>query len=131
MSDMNSILLSILLIAGTILIVVVIRTLIKLSSTIVSMKTEMEDIKNTLVPMIKNVDMLTVRLDQTVRDINGYKAQVEASLNNIRKVTDNIYRLEAAVQQRIEPGLLRFASMFEKVQRGVSRFMDNWSKRKS
>ncbi len=130
MSDLNSTLVSVLLIASTILVAVVIIVLVRLGRAIVAVRSEVNDIKDALVPLLKNVDSLTVRLDQTIRDINGYKTYIDASLRHINGITENLYRLETALQKRVEPGLMQVFDFIGRMQRGVQKFTETWKRRK-
>ena len=126
MTELNSTLLSVILILGTLLIVVVIFVIVRVSKTIGTMQVEITQLTDTVIPLVERMSDLTQQVEQTVAIVTQHADGIAESVDNIRRVTRNIARLQQIVQDQIEPPLMEFASLLAGVRRGVNTFAERW-----
>lgn len=128
MSDLNSTLLSVILLLGACFIVAAIVVLFRITKTIASMQTEMTALTRTVIPLVERMNALTVQVEGTLEIVTEHRNGIAESIDNIRRVTRNIARLQQLVQNQIEPPLAEFASLLSGLRKGVSTFAERWQR---
>ena len=126
MTELNSTLLSVVLLLGTLLIVAVIIIIIRIAKTIGTMQAEITTLTRTVVPLVERMNSLTVQVERTLEIVSEHRSAITESVENIRRVTRNIARVQQLVQDQIEPPLAEFASLLSGIRRGVTTFVDRW-----
>lgn len=128
MSELNSTLVSLLLLSGIVLAGALVYVLLRLVSTLRVLEREVTTLTGTLSPLLEKADRLTERAEETLVMFQEHRDSLAASVENIRRVTANVYRLQNIVQQQVEPSLTSFASMLGSARRGIATFIETWKR---
>lgn len=126
MSEFNSTLVSLLLLSGIVLAGALVYVLLRLVSTLRVLEHEVTTLTETVKPLLEKAERLTERADLTLAMFQEHRDALSASVEYIRKVTANVYRLQNIVQQQVEPSLTSFASMLGGARRGIATFIETW-----
>jgi peptidoglycan hydrolase CwlO-like protein len=126
MSELNSTLLSVILLLGACFIVAAIIVLFRITKTIASMQTELTALTRTVIPLVERMNSLTVQVEDTLEIVTEHRNGIAESIDNIRRVTRNIARIQQLVQNQIEPPLAEFASLLAGIRKGVGTFAERW-----
>jgi peptidoglycan hydrolase CwlO-like protein len=126
MSELNSTLLSVILLLGACFIVAAIIVLFRITKTIASMQTELTALTRTVIPLVERMNSLTVQVEDTLEIVTEHRNGIAESIDNIRRVTRNIARIQQLVQNQIKPPLAEFASLLAGIRKGVGTFAERW-----
>ena len=128
MDALNGVLLSGLLVLAMGLIITMFVVLLRVSKTIAFLQKELAELNLSIVPLLKRLDTLAEKAEDTLVEFSEHKESLADSVEYIRKITRNVYRLEHIVQEQIEPSLLSFASVLSGIRKGIQGFADSWRK---
>ncbi|MBI5647897.1 MAG: hypothetical protein HY962_13285 [Ignavibacteriae bacterium] len=126
MSELNSTLLSVLLVLGSGLIVTIIIVISRITRTVAELQAELTRTTQTVLPLVERINALTASVEQTLAVVNENRQAVAETVDYMRGITRNVYRLQQIVVDRIEPPLLEFASIVSSVTSGLKSFTDTW-----
>lgn len=126
MTDVNSVLFSLLLLAGLALASTLIYVLYRLSQTLRVLEHEVTTLTRTVAPLLEKAESLTEQADATLRMFQEHREALAVSVEYIRKTAGNIYRLENIIQEQVEPSLQGIASVLAGARRGLAAFIDTW-----
>jgi peptidoglycan hydrolase CwlO-like protein len=126
MTELNSTLLSVILLLGACFIVAAIVVLFRITKTIGTMQAELTALTRTVIPLVERMNSLTVQVEETLEIVTEHRNGITESVDNIRRVTRNIARLQQLVQEQIEPPLVEFASLLAGLRKGVGTFAERW-----
>lgn len=126
MSDLNSVLLTVLLLLGSALIVVLIFIAFRAVKMLDGVQHEITKLNDSMIPLLDGIRSLSERADGTLSMLDRNSDAITDSVNAIRRVTGNIERLENIVQSEIEPTLVDFASVIGSARKGVQAFISSW-----
>jgi hypothetical protein len=126
MTGMNATLLSILLVLGSFLIVVIIFLIFRVAKTVAALQQEVTSLNSKMVPLLERIATLTDSTQQTMEMIAENRDAISATVENFRKVSRNILRLEEILQRQVEPSLIGLASVLGGLRKGIQTFSDSW-----
>jgi peptidoglycan hydrolase CwlO-like protein len=128
MAEVNSILLSVLLIGGIFLIGFAAYFLFRVAKTIESMKQEITQFNQSVVPLLEKVASFVEEAEGTLRIVSENSLEIGEAVSNIKRITNDIARVEHLVFEKIEPSLFGIASILSGIHRGAKTFIDTWRK---
>jgi uncharacterized protein YoxC len=126
MSDVNSVLFTVLLVMGSALIAVIIAVVFRVAKAVDAVQTELGALNRTVVPLLERINVLAESTQQTLASLTRHSEALGETFDNLRAVSGNVRRLEEIVQDQIEPTLRSFASLIASVRRGLQSFIDQW-----
>ena len=126
MTELNSTLLSVILLLGACFIVAAIVVLFRITKSIANMQIELTALTRTVIPLVERMNSLTVQVEETLEIVTEHRNGIAESIETIRRVTRNVARLQQLVQDQIEPPLAEFASLLMGVRKGVVTFAERW-----
>ncbi|MCB2204161.1 DUF948 domain-containing protein [bacterium] len=120
-----------LLTAGSIVLVcVLIVVALRISRLVLRLGEDVRRITDETVPALKRVQQVTDRTDEALTVVTDNRAAVSNAVENLRKVTENIYRLENILQEQVEPTVTGLAQRLAGLRRGIDTFLETWRKRR-
>lgn len=126
MDTLQDILLVLLTGAGVILLFVLIRVLLRAQRLLQGVDANVRRISDEAVPTLRNLQQVTERTEEALRVITDNREKVTAAVDNLHKVTENIYRLENILQQQVEPTVVSLANRLAGLRKGIDTFFASW-----
>ena len=129
MATVQHILLLALTAGGIILVVVLTVVLLRVARLLQQLSTDVRRISDETIPTLKRMQQIADRTEEALTVITDNRAAVTTAVENVRKVTDNIYRLENLLQEQVEPSVRGLASRLSGLRKGIDTFLDTWRNR--
>ena len=126
MTDLNSTLLSILLILGSVLIVVIMYFVFRMSKTISALQHEVTTLNMSIAPLLERITHLTDSTHTAMEMITEYRDAIGVTIENFRKLSRNVLRLEEILQRQVEPSVVGLASVIGSMRKGIQSFSESW-----
>jgi hypothetical protein len=126
MTGINSTLLSILLMLGSCLIVVIVFLIVRVAKTVATLQEEMTTLNRSILPLLERIAALTDTTQQAMEIIAENRDAIATTVDNARKVSRNVLRLEEILQRQVEPSLIGIASVLGGLRKGLQTFADSW-----
>jgi uncharacterized protein YoxC len=127
MSDVNSVLLSILLILGCGLVVVVTAMILRVTRTVDALQQEIRQLNGSVVPLLERVNALAEDVQGALARLSEHDDALADTLGNFRAVSRNVRNLEEMLQEQIEPSLRAAATLIGSIRRGLESFVRSWA----
>lgn len=129
MSDLLNIGLFLLIICGCVLIVYLVYVLRHVVETIGVLRTEITALRSELAPGIRSLTQLADETRETLELFEPHREALGAAVDNVKRLTGNVVRLQELVVDRIEPPLAEAASLLTGVMKGWRAFAETWKRR--
>ena len=129
MSDLTNILYILLLLLGCVLVAYAIFTLKRLLTTVDTLRSDIHDIKEELIPAMKNISTLSEQARITLEDFEPHRQEVGRAIGSISRFMENVVRIQEIIVDRIEPSLSELGSILVGVTKGLRTFSAAWKKR--
>jgi peptidoglycan hydrolase CwlO-like protein len=129
MDVLQDILLIVLLIGGIVLTFVSISMLRSSQKTLETIGKDIQRLGNEAASVFSHVERVAEQASEALTIISENRVKISAAAENIRKVTENIYRLENLLQEQLEPGVAGLARRIAGVRRGIDAFFESWRRR--
>lgn len=126
MATMQQVLLLLLTIGGIALVVVLTIALIRVARLLEQLTEDMRRIGEEMVPTLQHVQSMSLKAEEALSVVADNRAAVSSAVDNLRKVTENIYRLETIVQEQVEPSLTGLANRLSGLRKGIDSFLQTW-----
>lgn len=126
METIQDILLLLLLIGGLVLVGVLISVLLSMRRTIETIGSDIRRLSDETVPVLGKIQETVEQTGEALTVITENRATLAAAAENVRKVTENIYRLENLLQEQVEPGVAGLARRLAGLRRGIDTFLAQW-----
>jgi peptidoglycan hydrolase CwlO-like protein len=126
MTDLNSILLSVLIFSGIAFIGVAVYVLFRIAKTIDATKLEIMELNHAVVPLLEKVDSMVQQAGEALSMLNENREDIGKAVANIRQVTQHISHIERLVFDKIEPSIFGLASLLSGLNKGARTFVENW-----
>ena len=126
MEALQDILLILLTLAGVILLFVLVSVLLRAQKLLQGVNENMQRISDEAVPTLKNLQQVSERTEEALRVITDNREKVTEAVDNLRKVTENIYRLENILQEQVEPTVVSLANRLAGLRKGIEPFFAAW-----
>jgi len=130
MDALQDILLLILTIGGIVLTVILITVLLRMHKLIQQAQLDLKRISDEAVPALRRSQQVAARTEEALTVITDNRPAVSSAIENVRKVTENIYRLENILQQQVEPSVIGLANRLAGIRRGIDSFLATWRNRR-
>ncbi|MCZ7555811.1 MAG: hypothetical protein M5R41_05345 [Bacteroidia bacterium] len=114
----------VLLAGGIALVVVLIMVLLRLKSSIELLLQEVQRFGDRTEPILEKLEKVAVKTEEALEMITENREALSEATGYIRKVAANIYRIENALQEQIEPSVMALARRLSGVRRGIETFLD-------
>lgn len=128
MSDVQNILLILLILFGCALIGYLIFVLKRIVETIIVLQKEIRDLKTEVVPAIQQIALLSEQARATLQNFESHRDDLGLILSNTRAFSDNVLRLQSIVVDQIEPPLERAATLIGGIVKGFEAFTNSWKR---
>ena len=122
MAELNSILLSVLMILGSLVLVVLIFVLIRLSKSLRAVQEEITGLNAKLQPLIEQVTDVSEKTGALLEDLNAQKNILEASVARVRDIAQGLYDMYSTLEAELTPAVDATAHFLAKVRRGLETF---------
>ncbi len=129
MDILNDILLLLLLTGGVILIFVLVTVLRSVRRTLDTISADIHRLSDEAVPVLRKVQQVADQSSEALTMISENRGKLSAAAENIRKVTENIYRLENMLQEQLEPSVAGLARRLAGIRQGIDAFFETWRRR--
>ena len=126
MTSINSTLLSVLLTLGSVLIVVIIYLIFRIARTVTALQAEVRSLNSAMLPLLERVSALAESTHETLEIVSEHRDTIGATVENFRKLSRNILRLEEILQRQVEPSLVGLASVLGGIRKGIQTFSESW-----
>ena len=122
MTDLTNILLVILLVLGCVVLVYVVLLVRRTITSLETLTKEVADIKEELIPAMRNLSALSEQAKTTLQDLETQKQNLDATINYAKRFTANIVRVQESILERVEPPIQEFGSMLQSLSKGLRSF---------
>jgi len=126
MAEINDGLLSVMLVLGSLVLLVVIFVLVKISNTLQRMQEEMAKLSNEVHPLLERVTAVSEQSETLLRELNAQKEHIEYSVMRVRDITDSLYRSYSSLYVELAPTVDSTARFLARVRRGIETFLETW-----
>ena len=126
METLQEILLLLLTIGGLVLVGVLISVLVSMRKTLETMGSDIRRLSDETIPILGQIKETIEQTGEALTVITENREKFAAAAENVRKVTDNIYRLESLLQEQIEPSVVGLARRLSGLRRGIDTFLAQW-----
>ena len=126
MDTLQDILLTLLMVGGIVIVGVFVSVMLAVRRAIDNIGADVRRLTEEMLPMLAKMQETVDQTKDALSVITENRATLSAAANNIRKVTENIYRLENILQEQLEPGITGLARRLAGIRRGIETFLDNW-----
>lgn len=126
METLQEILLLLLTIGGLVLVGVLISVLVSMRKTLETMGSDIRRLSDETIPVLGQIKETIEQTGEALTVITENREKFAAAADNVRKVTDNIYRLESLLQEQIEPSVVGLARRLAGLRRGIDTFLAQW-----
>ncbi|MFA6233006.1 MAG: hypothetical protein WC824_02295 [Bacteroidota bacterium] len=130
MDLLQNILINILLVGGIVLVVVLIYILRSTRQTLETISGDIRRLSDEATLVFNQVQHFAEKATEALTVVSENRAKISAASENIRKVTQNIYRLENLLQEQVEPGLVSLMRTIAGVRHGIESFLESWRRRR-
>lgn len=130
MATLQNVLLLALTVGGIILVVIMIFVLLRIARLLQQASDDLRRIGDETVPALRRLQQVADRADEALTVITDNRASVTSAVENVRKVTENIYRLENVLQEQVEPAVIGLAQRLAGFRRGIDTFLATWRNRR-
>lgn len=130
MDILQDVLLLVLLIGGIILIGVLLYVLLSTRRAIHALTTDIRRLSEKTYPILEHLEEATRQSTEVLAMITENRDKITNAVENVRKVTENIYRLENTLQEQVEPGVIGLARRLAALRHGIDSFLENWRMRR-
>lgn len=130
MDVLQDILLLVLLAGGIVLVFVLISVLRTTRTTLENISTDIRRLSDQTLPVLTKVQEVAEQTGEAMTVISENREKLTAAAEYVRKVTENIYRLENILQEQVEPGVVGLAKRLAGLRKGIDVFLDNWRTRR-
>lgn len=130
MEGLQDILLLVLLFGGIVLVGVLLYVLISTQRAMQSLSTDIHRLSEKTYPVLEQIEEGAREATDVLAMISENREKVSNAVENVRKVTENIYRLENTLQEQIEPGVIGLARRLAALRLGIDSFIENWRMRR-
>jgi Na+-transporting methylmalonyl-CoA/oxaloacetate decarboxylase gamma subunit len=128
MAETQNILLILLTVGGIALTIVLIAVLFRILNLLQHVMQDIRRLSDEAVPTLKQLQQVAERTDEALQVITDNKLAVAEAVGNLRKVTENIYRLENILQEQVEPTFVSIANRLSGFRKGIDTFFAAWRK---
>jgi predicted PurR-regulated permease PerM len=129
MATIQQILILLLTAGGIALAVVLVMVLFRVVRLLQQLTEDMRRIGDEMVPTLKHVQSMTLKAEEALSVVSDNREAVSQAVENLRKVTENIYRLENILQEQVEPSLTGLAYRLSGIRKGIDSFFETWRKK--
>lgn len=126
MDVLQNILINILLVGGIVLVVVLIYILRSTRQTLETISSDIRRLSDEGALVFNQVQRFAEQATEALTVISENRSKLAAAAENVRKVTQNIYRLENLLQEQVEPGLVSLVHTIAGVRHGIESFLESW-----
>ncbi len=130
MDVLQDILLLVLLVGGIVLVLVLISVLRATRKTLENISDDIRRLSDQTIPVLAKVQEVAEQTGEAMKVISENREKLTAAAEYVRKVTENIYRLENVLQEQVEPGVVGLANRLAALRRGIDVFLENWRARR-
>jgi len=128
MAETQDILLLLLTEGGIALTIVLIAVLVRVLKLLQRVTHDIRRLSDEAVPTLKNMQQTAQRTDEALTVITDNRQTITTAVDNLRKVTENIYRLENTLQEQVEPTIISLANRLSGIRKGIDTFVEAWRK---
>ncbi|GEM_PF-1330552 len=126
MDAIQDILLLILTIGGIVLTIILITVLLRFHKLLQQAQYDLKRISDEAVPALRKSQQVAARTEEALTVVTDNRMAVTNAVENVRKVTENLYRLENILQQQVEPSVVGLANRLAGIRRGIDSFLSTW-----
>lgn len=126
METLQEILLLLLTIGGLVLVVMLITVLVSMRKALQTIGSDIRKLSDQSMPILEQVKVTIEQTGEALTVITDNRETLAAAAENVRKVTENIYRLESILQDQIEPSAIGLARRLAGLRRGIDTFLAQW-----
>ena len=126
MSELNEVLLSIIMILGSLVLIVLVFVLVKVSKSLRSMEEQVTNLSTDIRPLVQRLTSITEEGQSLLADINEQKDILENSVLKVRDITESTYRLYNSLYSEVAPTVDTLTGFLASVRRGVQTFVSTW-----
>lgn len=120
-----------LLTTGSIVLVgILVVVALRISRLLQRLSQDIRRITDETVPTLKRLQQAAERADEAMTVVTDNRAAVSNAVENLRQVTENIYRLENILQEQVEPSVVGLAQRLAGLRRGIDTFLETWRNRR-
>ncbi len=130
MATLQNVLLILLSVGGVVLIIILTVVLLRIARLLQQATEDLRRIGDETVPTLKRLQQVADRTDEALTVITDNRASVTQAVDNLRKVTENIYRLENILQEQVEPAVTGIAQRLAGFRRGIDTFLETYRNRR-
>ena len=130
MDALQDILLLILMVGGIVLTIILITVLLRTHKLIQQAQHDLKRISDEAVPALRRSQQVAARTEEALTVITDNRQAVTNAVENIRRMTENLYRLENILQQQVEPSVIGLANRLAGIRRGIDSFLATWRSRR-
>ncbi|PLX31071.1 MAG: hypothetical protein C0600_06530 [Ignavibacteria bacterium] len=126
MDVLQDILLILLTLAGVIVLFVLVSVLLRAQKVLQDVNESVQKISDEAVPTLRSIQQVSDRTEEALRVVTDNREKVTEAVDNLRKVTENIYRLENILQQQVEPTFVSLANRLAGIRKAIDTFFAYW-----
>jgi uncharacterized protein YoxC len=126
MAELNDILLSVILILGSLVLIVLIFVLVRVSNSLQSVEAEVKKLTADLQPLIQRITGITEQAQTLLNEINEQKDILETSVMRVRDMSESIYEVFRGLYVELAPTVESVSMFLARIRRGVTTFLDTW-----
>jgi uncharacterized protein YoxC len=126
MDAIQDILLLILTIGGIVLAIVLISSILRINRLIDQIRGDIQRISDEAIPTLRQSREVAARTEDALSVITDNRPAITSAVENVRKVTENIYRLEQILQEQVEPSVVGLAHRLSGLRKGIDSFITTW-----
>lgn len=126
MDAIQDIVLLILTIGGIVLTVILITVMLRSLRLLQQAQHDLKRISDESVAALRKSQQLAARAEEALTVITDNRPAITNAVENMRKMTENIYRLENILQQQVEPSVIGLANRLVGIRRGIDSFLSTW-----
>ncbi|MDT8324507.1 MAG: hypothetical protein RRA94_10365 [Bacteroidota bacterium] len=130
MATLQNVLLLVLSVGGIVLIVILTVVLLRIARLLQQVSDDVRRIGDETVPTLKRLQQVADRMDEALTVVTDNRASVTRAVDNIRNVTENIYRLESILHEQLEPAVTGIAQRLAGLRKGFDTFLATLRKRR-
>lgn len=120
-----------LLTTGSIVLVgILVVVALRISRLLQRLSQDIRRITDETVPTLKRLQQAAERADEAMTVVTDNRAAISNAVENLRQVTENIYRLENILQEQVEPSVVGLAQRLAGLRRGIDTFLETWRNRR-
>jgi len=129
MDSIQDILLLILTVGGIALSIVLISAIVRINRLVEQIRGDIQRLADEAVPTLQKSREVAARTEDALSVITDNRRSISTAVENVRKVTENIYRLEQILQEQLEPSVVGLAKRLAGLRTGVESFLAAWRRK--